>query len=157
MTKRQRNDVGSFIPEELEDLDELEELEELDESEFAPLWGLPLRGHHFDNGAPVSTVDCFELMADAGEVARILNAHEALWELGPRDAVLRLYFLKRVPRDGNVYPGDLIGILTLRDGELRLETNEEVHTVALRGVLEEALGTRVRWVRRERVNPFEVW
>lgn len=131
-------------------IDELEDYPE----DFVQ-YGLPLRGEAFVNGVPMITVDAFEV--ESGQAAAVSAAVAKLANAIPNHDVEDPPRYLLFEMDGEFELGDsrgIIGVVTVRDDGVRLETNLPRHTKALRATIEQAAGKLARFRSRHREDAF---
>jgi len=141
-----------------QDWDEFDDLEDIDEDDLLQIeWGLPLTGECFVNGVPMSTADYFDVdFEDLGLIVKRLLDIDGVSDLDSGEDQARFYFFEHVCDDGTVRPRDIIGIVTFRGNQLRLETNMPQHTARVRGTIESVLDGLVRHRAQRREEVFNL-
>ena len=127
------------------------------EPEYDVECGLPLGGENFVTGEPLVTVDYFDF-APAHKAA-IADGLLTLEGAVPDDGAPTPRILVFDTRGGRG-PHDalpLIAIATVQDEALRVETARSALADPVRGAVQAALGTRVRYRARTKENPVEVF
>ncbi len=136
-------------------LDWTDELDELGK-EYQPEWGLPLRSEGFSAGIPRVTADYLDFdSVDRESIARLLLEieHVVSSDCGSSEPC---YYVFESAAENAVYdPRTLIGIVTFRGNQLRIETSVSKHTVLVRAAVERVLGGLVRHRAQVLEDPFE--
>ena len=127
------------------------------ESGYGIECGLPLGAENFVTGEPLVTVDYFDF-APAHKAAiadGLLTLEGAVLDDGA--ATPRILVFDTLGGHVPLDPLRLIAIATVQDEALRVETARSALADPVRGAVQAALGTRVRYRARTKENPVEVF
>ena len=135
-----------------DDIDDLSDLEFVEPEE--PRWGLPIRRQGRGGGIAAMTVDRFDVPAAlTDEAIRRLMLLHCAYDCDEHEALF--YFMRRGTTPRNAGPNDIVGIVSLADECLRIETNLAAQTKQLRALITQTLSGVARFRDRRRENPFD--